>query len=118
MPIYGYRCLDCGSWDQRVAGLDDEAAICIKCEGLMLRVADNILGAYFEEIPDLLKEVMTEEGLRAGGNHVSARRGKAVCPGLLLQRYWTPRCRRHDNRKTCGHDGTQGFYRETQEPQR
>ena len=80
MPIYGYRCLDCGSWDQRVAGLDDEAAICTKCEGLMLRVADNILGPYFEEIPDLLKEVMTEEGLRAGGNHVTARRGDQEDP--------------------------------------
>ena len=72
MPIYCYRCLDCGSWDQRVAGLDDEAAICTKCEGLMLRVADNILGPYFEEIPDLLNEAMTEEGLRAGGNHVTS----------------------------------------------
>jgi hypothetical protein len=49
--------------------------LCTKCEGLMLRVADNILGPYFEEIPDLLKEVMTEEGLRVGGNHVTARRG-------------------------------------------
>ncbi len=64
MPIYGYRCLDCGSWDRRVAGLDDEAAMCIKCEGLMLRVADNILGAYFEEIPDLRQEVMAEEGVK------------------------------------------------------
>ena len=62
MPIYCYRCLDCGSWDQRVAGLDDDTSLCTKCRGLMLRVADNIWGPYFEEIPDLLAEIMTGEG--------------------------------------------------------
>ena len=75
MPIYSYRCLDCGSWDQRVAGLDDDTAICTKCRGLMLRVADNIMGPYFEEISGLLKEGMTEEGLKAGGSQDTARRG-------------------------------------------
>jgi putative FmdB family regulatory protein len=53
MPRYCYRCLDCGSWDQRVAGLDDDTAICTKCGGLMLRVADNVLGPDFEEIPEV-----------------------------------------------------------------
>ncbi len=62
MPIYCYRCLDCGSWDQRVVGLDDETAVCIKCGGVMLRVAENILEPYFKEIPDLLEEKMTAEG--------------------------------------------------------
>jgi putative FmdB family regulatory protein len=61
MPVYSYRCLECGSWDQRVAGLDDDTAICTKCGGLMLRVADNILGPYFEEIPNLLDEMKTAE---------------------------------------------------------
>lgn len=62
MHIYCYRCLDCGSWDQKVAGLDDDLAICTNCGGLMLRMADNIMGPYFEEISDLLEE-MTEESL-------------------------------------------------------
>ena len=62
MPVYSYRCLECGSWDQRVAGLDDDTAICTKCGGLMLRVADNILGPYFEEISNLLYEMKTAEG--------------------------------------------------------
>ena len=75
MPIYGYRCLDCGSWDQRVAGLDDDTAMCTKCGGLMLRVADNIWGPYFEETSDLLEEMVTAEELRPGGRHVTARRG-------------------------------------------
>jgi putative FmdB family regulatory protein len=75
MPIYGYRCLDCGSWDQRVAGLDDDTAICTKCGSLMLRVSDNILGPYFAEISDLLEEMVTAEELRAGGRHGDARRG-------------------------------------------
>ena len=74
MPIYFYRCLDCGSWDQRVAGLDDDTAMCTKCGGLMLRVVDNILRPYFEEISYLLEEGLTEERLRAGGNHVATRR--------------------------------------------
>ncbi|MEW6657715.1 MAG: FmdB family zinc ribbon protein [Thermodesulfobacteriota bacterium] len=58
MPIYSYRCLDCGSWDQRVAGLDDATAICIKCKGLMLRVNDNILEPYFVDSADLLEEAL------------------------------------------------------------
>ena len=62
MPFYGYRCLECGNWDQRVAGLDDDTAICTRCGGLLLRVADNILGPYFEEISNLLDEMKTAEG--------------------------------------------------------
>ncbi|MEW6386158.1 MAG: FmdB family zinc ribbon protein [Thermodesulfobacteriota bacterium] len=75
MPIYGYRCLDCGSWDQRVAGLDDDTAICTKCGGLMLRVADNIWDPYFKEISDLLEETITGEGLGVGGSRVDAGSG-------------------------------------------
>jgi putative FmdB family regulatory protein len=72
MPIYGYRCLDCGSWDQRVAGLDDEAAMCTKCEGLMLRVADNILRPYFEDVHNLLEEMVAVGELEAGRCYVAA----------------------------------------------
>jgi hypothetical protein len=75
MPIYCYPCLDCGSWDQRVASPEDDMAICTNCGGLMLRVADNIMGPYFEEISDLLEEMQTEASLKIGGNHVAARRG-------------------------------------------
>jgi putative FmdB family regulatory protein len=75
MPIYCYRCLDCGSWDQRVAGLDDDTALCTKCGGLMLRVGDNVFGPYFEASSDLPEEIVTAEELRAGGRHVAARRG-------------------------------------------
>jgi putative FmdB family regulatory protein len=71
MPIYCYRCLDCGGWDQRVAGLDDDTAFCTKCGGLMLRVCDNILGPYFEEISGLQEEMATAEELKAGERHVA-----------------------------------------------
>ena len=50
MPIYTYQCVDCGSQDQRVAGLDDHAAICIACEGLMLRLNEDVFQPYFEEV--------------------------------------------------------------------
>ena len=50
MPIYEYQCVDCGSQDQRVAGLDDHTAICISCEGLMLRLNDDVFTPYFEEV--------------------------------------------------------------------
>jgi putative FmdB family regulatory protein len=75
MPIYRYHCLDCGSWDQRVAGLDDDMAVCTNCGGLVLRVADHVMGPYFEEISDLLKEMTTEASLKIGGNHGAAKRG-------------------------------------------
>ena len=49
MPLYEYQCVDCGSRDQRVAGLDDHTAICISCEGLMLRLDEDVFQPYFEE---------------------------------------------------------------------
>lgn len=49
MPLYEYQCVDCGSHDQRVAGLDDHTAICITCEGLMLRLNEDVFQPYFEE---------------------------------------------------------------------
>ena len=48
MPIYEYQCLDCGSQDQRVAGLDDHTALCTQCGGLMLRLDEDVFQPYFE----------------------------------------------------------------------
>jgi putative FmdB family regulatory protein len=50
MPLYEYRCVDCGTQDQRVAGLDDNTAMCISCEGLMLRLNEDVFQPYFEEV--------------------------------------------------------------------
>ncbi len=50
MPLYEYQCVDCGTQDQRVAGLDDHTAICISCEGLMLRLNEDVFQPYFEEV--------------------------------------------------------------------
>ena len=49
MPIYEYKCVDCGGQDQRVAGLDDHTAICVDCNGLMLRLNEDVFQPYFEE---------------------------------------------------------------------
>jgi putative FmdB family regulatory protein len=50
MPLYEYQCVDCGSHDQRVAGLDDHTAICVACRGLMLRLNEDVFEPYFEEV--------------------------------------------------------------------
>ncbi len=49
MPLYEYQCVDCGSWDQRVAGLDDHTAICAQCGGLMLRLDEDVFRPYFDK---------------------------------------------------------------------
>jgi putative FmdB family regulatory protein len=38
MPMYNYRCMDCGAQDGRIGGLDDHHAVCHKCGGLMWRL--------------------------------------------------------------------------------
>lgn len=48
MPFYEYQCLDCGARDERLAGLDDHTAVCLKCRGLMLRQDEDFLGRYFD----------------------------------------------------------------------
>ncbi len=50
MPIYEYQCVDCGGWDQRVAGCDDHMALCARCGGLMLRLDDDVFRPSFEEV--------------------------------------------------------------------
>jgi putative FmdB family regulatory protein len=49
MPIYEYQCVDCIDRDQRVAGLDDDTALCTQCGGLMLRLEENFFQSYFDE---------------------------------------------------------------------
>ena len=39
-----------GAQDQRVAGVDDHTAMCISCEGLMLRLNEDVFQPYFEEV--------------------------------------------------------------------
>ncbi len=60
MPVYEYQCVDCGSLDQRVGGLDDQTAICTQCGSLMLRLDEDVFQSYFEkkfdnpdELPDI-----------------------------------------------------------------
>lgn len=48
MPLYEYRCVDCGAWDQRIGGLDDDTALCSRCRGLMMRVTADVFRGYFE----------------------------------------------------------------------
>jgi putative FmdB family regulatory protein len=52
LPIYEYQCVDCGGRDQRVAGLDDQTALCNQCSGLMLRLDVDIFQPYFEEMAE------------------------------------------------------------------
>ncbi|MCL4501261.1 MAG: hypothetical protein M1438_05320 [Deltaproteobacteria bacterium] len=49
MPLYDYQCVDCKVQDTRIAGLDDQVALCIRCGGLMLRQDEDLFGPYFEE---------------------------------------------------------------------
>lgn len=49
MPLYEYHCVDCEVQDARIAGLDDHAALCIRCGGVMLRRDEDIFRPYFIE---------------------------------------------------------------------
>lgn len=49
MPLYEYQCVDCRVQDALIAGLDDHAALCIRCGGVMLRRDDDVFGPYFKE---------------------------------------------------------------------
>lgn len=42
MPLYEYRCVDCGAQDQRIASIDDHTALCVQCGGLMLRLYEDV----------------------------------------------------------------------------
>lgn len=47
VPLYDYRCADCGAWDQRIGGLDDHTALCSRCAGVMIRVTEDVFQGYF-----------------------------------------------------------------------
>jgi predicted nucleic acid-binding Zn ribbon protein len=54
MPLFSYKCVDCGQVDERIGGVDDHVAICVNCNGLMIRQEDwpEILERTFEsELP-------------------------------------------------------------------
>ncbi len=50
MPVYTYRCVDCGDREERIGGLDDQTAICALCRGLMLRLDEDLFQPYFETL--------------------------------------------------------------------
>ena len=50
MPLYEYQCVDCSAKDQRVAGIDDHTALCVKCGGLMLRLDEDVFAACVPEV--------------------------------------------------------------------
>lgn len=52
MPLYEYQCIDCKVRDQRVAGLDDHIAICVHCDGLMLRLDEDVFQPYWTVVDD------------------------------------------------------------------
>lgn len=68
MPLYEYHCVDCGVKDVLIAGLDDHAALCIRCGGVMLRRDEDVFGPYFEKDhacglgPGLASFLSVEEG--------------------------------------------------------
>ena len=49
MPSYEYKCIDCGAEEERIAGLDDNTALCVGCGNLMLRVNEDVFRPYFEK---------------------------------------------------------------------
>jgi len=50
MPLYEYQCVDCSATEQRVAGVDDHTALCVKCGGLMLRLDEDVFKDYVPEV--------------------------------------------------------------------
>jgi hypothetical protein len=78
MPLYCYRCMDCGCWDRIVAGIDDDAAYCIRCGGLMLRTSNNLLGPYFGEVPGLLGNFHRQESVDSQRSHMERRTDKKI----------------------------------------
>lgn len=52
MPIYEYKCVDCGGRDSRVAGIDDYTALCAACGGLMLRLDDDLCSRILPRIEE------------------------------------------------------------------
>ena len=49
MPSYEYKCIDCGAEEERIAGLDDNTALCMDCGSIMLRLNEDVFRPYFEQ---------------------------------------------------------------------
>lgn len=49
MPVYEYRCIHCQAQEERLAGLDDDTALCLECGNLMLRLDEDAFRPYFDE---------------------------------------------------------------------
>lgn len=49
MPTYDYLCVDCGEDGQRISGVDDHVAVCVNCDGIMLRTDEDIWSPLWEE---------------------------------------------------------------------
>ena len=49
MPRYYYQCAHCQIRDTRIAGLDDDLAVCHWCGQVMLRLDLDLFGPYFGE---------------------------------------------------------------------
>ncbi|RJR35222.1 MAG: hypothetical protein C4567_14860 [Deltaproteobacteria bacterium] len=47
MPVYDYRCLDCGALARRIGGIDDHMALCPRCRGVMLRLTEEVFQSCF-----------------------------------------------------------------------
>lgn len=47
MPAYTYKCINCGVEEVRIAGIDDDTALCVNCGDLMLRLDEDIFRPYF-----------------------------------------------------------------------
>lgn len=47
MPAYTYKCINCGVEEVRIAGLDDDTALCVACGDLMLRLDEDVFRPYF-----------------------------------------------------------------------
>jgi putative FmdB family regulatory protein len=52
VPLYDYRCLDCGAWDRRLGGIDDLAALCPRCRGVTLRQTEEVFRGCCTGEPD------------------------------------------------------------------
>jgi hypothetical protein len=88
MPVYMYQCMDCGELDQRVAGLDDQTAICVRCGSMMLRLDEDVFQPYFDN-----QERLTDADPRAekGESRGEKSYGRDAHGKPVLLRPETPR---------------------------
>jgi len=49
MPVYEYKCIHCQLEEERIAGLDDDTALCLECGNIMLRLNEDVFRPYFDQ---------------------------------------------------------------------